>query len=65
MCVVRRSVVSDSFSIQRAVALFASPEDLPVPEMEATSAVSLALQADSLPLSHLGSPVSSALVCIN
>ena len=53
------------FSTQRAVALFPSPEDLPVPGIEPTSPVALALQADSLPLSHLGSPVSSVLVCIN
>ena len=65
MYVVRLSVVSDSSSTQRAVALFPSPEDLPVPGIEPTSPVALALQADSLPLSHLGSPVSSVLVCIN
>ena len=35
---------------------FASPGDLPNPEIKP---VSPALQADSLPLSHLGSPLGS------
>ena len=34
---------------------FHSPGDLPDPGIEPTSPVSPALQADSLPLSHLGS----------
>ena len=34
-----------------------SPRDLPNPRIEPTSLVSLALQVDSLPLHHLGSPI--------
>ena len=37
--------------------LFPSPEDLPDPRFEPPSPVSSALQADSLLLSHLGSPI--------
>ena len=33
-----------------------SPEDLPDPGIKLTTPVPLALQADSLPLSHQGSP---------
>ena len=36
--------------------LFPLPGDLPDPGIEPASPESLALQADSLPLSHLGSP---------
>ena len=36
------------------------PGDLPDPGIEPTSPVSLTLQADSLPLSHLGSPEMEA-----
>ena len=38
--------------------LFPSPGDLPDPGIEPASPESLAFQADSLPLSHLGSPSS-------
>ena len=38
---------------------FPFPRDLPNPRIEPTSPVSSALQADSWPLSHLGSPSSS------
>ena len=38
---------------------FLSPGDLPDPGTECMSLVPLAWQADSLPLSHLGSPVPS------
>ena len=37
--------------------LFLSPGDLPDPRIEPTSAVAPALQADSLPLNHMGSPL--------
>ena len=36
--------------------LFPSPRDLPNPVIKSESPVSHALQADSLPLSHMGSP---------
>jgi len=36
--------------------LTSSPGDLPNPGIEPASLVSAALQADSLPLRHLGSP---------
>ena len=39
--------------------LFLSPGDLPDPGIECVSLVSLAWQADSIPLSHLGSPIPS------
>ena len=42
---------------------FPPPGDLPDPGIEPASAVVPAWQADSLPLSHLGSPVKSPCVC--
>ena len=41
---------------------FPSPGDLPNPGTEPTSPVSSAWQADSLPLSHLGSPFVTILI---
>ena len=38
------------------------PGDLPDPEIEPASPASLALHADSLPLSHKGSPVTAAIL---
>jgi len=37
---------------------FPSPGDLPNPGIKPTSSMSSAIQADSLPLNHLGSPIS-------
>ena len=55
MTVTRQAPLSMEFSRQKywSGLLFPSPEDLPDPGIKPTSP---ALQADSLPLSHLGSP---------
>ena len=64
VCVCVRSVVSDSlrppwkFSRQEywSGLSFLTPGDLPDPGIKPESLVSPALQADSLPIHHLGSP---------
>ena len=44
---------------------FPPPGDLPDPGIEPTSPVARALQADSLPLSHWGSPKKDIICIIN
>ena len=43
---------------------FLSPGDLPDPGIEPTILASLALQVSSLPMSHLGSPVSPSYLSL-
>ena len=56
--VVRQALLSLGFSRQEygSGLAFPSPGDLPVPGIKLLSPASPALQADSLPLSHGGSP---------
>jgi len=57
--VVPQAVLSMGFSRQECWSGLPClpPEDLPNPGMESAYSVALALQTDSLPLSHQGSPL--------
>ena len=61
--VAHQAPLSIEFSKQeyRSGLPFPIPGDLPDPGIKPKSPVSLALQADSLPLHHLGSPVYSSV----
>ena len=56
--VAHQAPLSMGFSMQECWSRlpFPSPRDLPDPGMESGSSAPPALQVDSLPLSHLGSP---------
>ena len=49
--------ISQAKILKRVGLAFSPPGDLPHPGIEPTSPVSPSLQVDSLPLSHLGSPI--------